>query len=142
MKNWIVFANKTECNVFERSKNGLVSKHSFSNPTARQKGVEVFTDGPGLTKNSADTERAGYSEPNFFENVEKKFAKEITDYLDRERHLGHFDRLILVSGPVFIGRLRDASSKELQSTIGREVVKNFSLEDEAELEKVVGELGF
>ncbi len=138
MKEWIVVANKASCDVYEQTRKGFKTKQVLKNPEAKMKRVELFSDRSGRAQNSyGGNYRVGFDEGDYFDDLEKKFAKKITDYLDRERHLGHFDQLTVVSGPDFMGTLREAASKELMSKIGHEIIKNVHVTSADELNTVL-----
>jgi len=137
MKDWIVVANQASCDVFEQTKKGYKKKCCLANPEVKMKGIEIFSDRQGRSQNSHSSSRVGLEERHYQEDLDKKFAKKITNYLDQERHLGSFDNLTVVSGPSFIGYLREAASKELQNTIGHEVVKNISARSKKDLDQVL-----
>ena len=124
MKKWIIFANSKECSVFEHQKKDLLQKQVLTNPQGHRKGREVFSDSPTIPRTTPRSTQASLPESHYFEEVERKFAKEIAEFLDKEHHLGHFDELTVVSGPAFIGYLREAVPKSLRGAITDEVVKN------------------
>lgn len=139
MKEWIVVANKASCDVFEQTRSGYKTMRVLKNPEAKMKGVELFSDRSGRAQDSyGGNSRVGFEEGDYFGNLEKKFAKKITDYLDRERHLGHFDQLTVVSGPDFMGVLREAASKDLMSKVGHEIIKNVHVSSVDDLNGVLG----
>lgn len=53
-----------------------------------------------------------------------KFARQIAGELDTERRHGDYDRLVLVSGPSFLGLLRASMPKTLQAVVALEVAKD------------------
>ncbi len=140
MKEWIVVANKASCDVFEQTQEGFKKKRVLKNPEAKMKGVELFSDRSGRSQNSHGNSRVGFEDSHYLDDLEKRFAKKITSYLDRERHLGHFDQLTVVSGPDFMGILREAASKDLSSKIGQEIVKNIHVSNGRDLGGVLGRL--
>lgn len=137
MKKWIIFANAKECSVFEQEKEELHQKGILTNPHGHHRGREVFTDSPVISKSGSRSTQASLPKNHYFEENDRKFAKEIVEFLDKEHHLGHFDELTVVSGPAFIGYLRDAIPKSLKACIGQELVKNISGHDQGEYQKVV-----
>lgn len=138
MKEWIVVANKASCDVYEQVQGEYRAKRALKNPQAKMKGVDLFSDRSGRAQNSHGNSRVGFEESHYLDDLEKRFAKKITSYLDKQRHLGSFDQLTVVSGPDFMGLLREAASKELLTKVGQEIVKNVHVSSARQLDGVLG----
>jgi protein required for attachment to host cells len=74
------------------------------------------------------------------EQEARAFAVEIARYIDRGRHEGNFDSLILVAPPKFLGRLRAELSKATRDSLIGELDKNLVEADEKTLEHHVSGL--
>lgn len=133
MKRWIVMANKVECIIFEK-KSGYYSKvHYFSNPKLNEKESELFTDRAGTSRTTYTSDQTSISENHYFEQLARMFALDITNYLEKQRDLHRFDKLTIISGPAFMGALRDSMPQPLKLCWDTEIVRNFYTEKVHEL---------
>ena len=70
----------------------------------------------------------------------RRFAVNLIEYLDRERHLGKFQRLTVVAPPMFLGVLRDASPSPLRIITALEVNQDLVSLPETDLRLRLGEI--
>jgi len=134
LNDWIVMANKGECVIFEKVREGYVKLQTLGDQRLRQRESDLYSDRSGTAHTSFRSNQTRISEEHYPEELARKFANKITDYLDKNRHLGTFDKLTLVSGPSFVGYIRDAMSRPLQQKVGGEIVRNFLTQNEKELD--------
>jgi len=89
----------------------------------RQKDSEVYTDRPGSGHGSAGGHQTYDREPaEDPENV--RFARELGEHLEKARHEGRFDSLVLIAPPRFLGILRHHLSKECLAVVAQSVDKD------------------
>jgi protein required for attachment to host cells len=124
---WILAAESARARIFSVSGRGgkLREVEDFSHPQARLHDRELTSDLPGRSFDSLGQGRHGM-EPTTspHEHEAQIFATEIARHLDRARHEGSFDALIIVAPPKFLGRLRPQLSKPVQDALVGEIDKN------------------
>lgn len=102
----------------------------LENPRARQKNVELDTDSPGEAFASAG--RGGGHPMNTAESAHERaasdFARELAAILSARRADRHFDDLVLVAEPGFLGMLRNALDHPTTACVRRTLHKNLAHE--------------
>lgn len=132
MKVRVVVADQSEARFYELADSLRFIKKTL-HPEAHLKDRDLVTDRPGRVFDHANLgtgRRGGVAHhatggertPRKVEADE--FAHAINSDLDADRLHGHFDRLIVVSGPEFLGRLRSSMPKGLQAAVVLEVEKD------------------
>lgn len=95
-------------------------------PESEQMRQELEPDHPGRTKKSPGTSSAyETTHTDTRHQTAEDFAREIVDRLDHARQENQFDRLILVSPPLFLGVLRKKLPHALKSLVAHEIDKDF-----------------
>lgn len=109
---WVVVAHQTGARIMEhRSGYGrnLMALRELSNPDGRKKNQEIDSDRAGASGARGTGARRGmHREQSAHEHVVELFANTIATELRKDRAAGHFDALILVAEPRFLGLMRDA----------------------------------
>ena len=126
-KTWIVVAESSRAKIFELNKKNTPLKElqDFIHTSSKLHEQEVTTDlsggsrisyGHGSHKMNAQT--------SVKEHESKVFAKTISQYIEKARNKGKFQKLILMSPPAFLGQLRKQLSSETFKRIVSEIDKN------------------
>lgn len=137
MNTWIVVANRTEAKIFKYlHKKGSHIEYltSLKNPRGRLRAMAINADRPGVFANlqTYGTRLVKAQSPT--ERVAQEFAKKVSTFLEEQMRANHFDDLVVISDPHFLGRLRNLFSKELKRLISREVTKDLMVITTQELE--------
>ncbi len=90
----------------------------------KKKHQKFFSDRSGTAMTSATSNQAAISETHFYEELNRRFANEINSVLEKEKGQGHYDNLALISGPEFMGHMRNSMSKNVSAVVSEELVKN------------------
>lgn len=129
---WIVVAASARARIFSVS--GIEGKlqeiADLTHPRARLHDRDLSSDRPGRSFDSHGQGRHGMEQATSPQEHESHvFAVEIADYIDRGLREQHFDSLILVAPPKFLGRLRPELSKSARELLVGELDKNLVEED-------------
>jgi len=121
------------------------TKREEENPPDREQG----TDSPGRgfvaagrppseggTRMGAN-HRSAYSETDFHQLQEDRFAHELADMLKEKALANEYEKLIVVAPPKALGELRKHYHKEVESRIAGEVAKDLTNMPVSEIEKVL-----
>ncbi|HEY0115786.1 MAG TPA: host attachment family protein [Allosphingosinicella sp.] len=117
------------------------------NPDARDQG----TDEPGRTFSGAHggdprsgglgatvgAARSAYSETDFHQLQEDRFAHEAADMLKQKALANEYDRLIVVAPPKTLGEMRKHYHKEVESRIAGELAKDLTNMPVDEIERIL-----
>lgn len=69
------------------------------------------------------------------EHATDLFAKRVGEYLERARHQGRYDELVVVAPPKFLGTLRGELGSEVEKRVVEELAKDLSWLNERQLER-------
>jgi protein required for attachment to host cells len=81
--------------------------------------------------------RSAYSETDFHQLQEDRFAHEAADMLKKKALANEYEQLIIVAPPRTLGELRKHYHKEVESRIAGEVAKDLTNMPVAEIEKIL-----
>jgi protein required for attachment to host cells len=101
-------------------------------PTRDQKTAEA-----GRAFPSSGPGHHAYSETDFHQLEEDRFAAETADMLKRRALNNDFDQLIVVAPPRTLGELRKHYHKEVEKRLAGEVAKDLTGHPVAEIEKIL-----
>ncbi len=140
---WIVVAESARARIFTMSEIGgkLQEATDLSHPESRLHDTELSSDLPGRTFDSQGESRHGMdpaTDPK--EREAQAFAAEIARHIERGRHEGNFDALVLIAPPKFLGRLRAELTKPARDALVGELDKNLVEADTKTLERQVSAL--
>lgn len=140
---WIVVAESARARIFIMSGIGgkLQEVIDLSHPESRLHDAELSSDLPGRTFDSQGQGRHGMepaTDPK--EREAQVFAAEIARHIERGRHEGNFDALVLIAPPKFLGRLRAELTKPARDALVGELDKNLVEADTKTLERQVSAL--
>jgi protein required for attachment to host cells len=139
----IVVANQAEAQFYDAAGPGsrLREAGRFENPEARLHDRDLKSDRPGRVFTSAVSgagrrgavaHHATGGEQSPRKQVATVFARRIATELRAAKRNGQFDHLVLIVAPSFLGVLRKALPKSLQSDVAAAVAKD--LQDPTEKE--------
>ncbi len=82
--------------------------------------------------------RSGYSETDFHQQDEDRFAAEAAAMLEREVRGGHIETLIVVAAPKTLGVLRKHFTPEVSKRIVGEIAKDLAGRPTDEIATAIG----
>ena len=110
------------------------------NPEGRMYSRELVSDSRGEQTSHAKDSRSVVDEASDPKEVEiQRFARSITDKLDKERAEGSLEKLYVVAPPKFLGELRHQMKPALKSVVVEEINKDLASMDARELRKQLPE---
>jgi len=124
---WIVVGHRAGVHIFTKSASDpqLRSHRTWEHPQGRLRTGELSDDRDGITFDPAGPGQRRMEPPlDPTEQLAQSFANDVATYLDHARHDGQFTQLVLIAGPRFLGRLREALSDATQATVIGSVDKN------------------
>ena len=129
MKVWVVVADSSRGRIFttKTSTSVLNEIETLAHPEGRLHEQEMDSDLPGKGSGIAGAGGHAYqdeTEPK--EHEEIKFAKRLARHLDESRKAKKFEKLMIISAPSFLGKLRQQLSAELSKSICYELDKNLT----------------
>lgn len=137
----IVVADEGEARFYDatRPDGRLAEAGRIGDPAARLHDRDFKSDRPGrvFDRASAGTGRRGAvghhavgGENGPRRHEAEQFARQIVQQLELSRQEKRFDRIVLMAGPAFLGKLRKAMPKSLQAMVVAEVTKDLLHEAE------------
>jgi len=103
------------------------------NPADREQG----TDTPGRAFSGNGSGRSAFSETDFHQLEEDRFAADVADLLKTRALRGDFDELIVVAPPKTLGDLRKHYHKEVERRLNGELAKDLTGHPVDEIEKLL-----
>lgn len=108
-------------------------KEELANPpTGDQK-----ADESGRTFSSSGTAHHAYSETDFHQLEEDRFAEEAAEMLKERALRNEYESLIVVAPPRTLGELRKHYHKEVEKRLAGEVAKDLTRHPVADIEKIL-----
>jgi len=135
---WVLVADSTRARIFAAKSPvaAIEEVHEMQHPEGRLHQQDLSSDRPGR---DFDAQGSGSHamdmevDPKMQEAID--FAKKINQFLESACNQNKFDRLIIVSGPTFLGLLRDNMSTLVTKFVSREIDKNVVQMREDEIRK-------
>ncbi len=129
-QTWVVVADSSRARIFARADRNaeLQEIADLVRPEARSPGRDLTADRPGRTFNSMGRSRhAKQPKHSAHEIAMQDFAQQVARLLERGQKSRKFQKLILVAGPRFLGRvhqhLRPATVALIESEIHKNLVR-------------------
>lgn len=131
-KTWIVVAESAQARIFEASNRVAPLKEvaSLIHPISRSKTHDIVTDKPGNTRDRYGHAQRTMDESNAQRHEHEIFAREIADELEKGRSTAHYQDLVLIAAPSFLGTLRQSLGENTLKLMSRSIDKNLVEEDE------------
>lgn len=135
---WILVADSSRAKIFKTIKARLFNSSSdgkdltlvneFNHSAAFKKDQELVSDKQGKFGTGTFVEK---TEPKKHEN--DLFALQIAKALNYELNVHHFEDLILIAPPSFIGMLHKHLSREVKKLVSKEIEKDYIHSSDHEL---------
>lgn len=129
-KRWILVAESSRARVFEQDNSAATPRelNGFTHAESRLHEGDLTSDSAGYQLDRMGQGQHAMEPPTNAKTVEAQvFAKELSEHIEAARMNGHFDELILIASPDFLGHLRKtingATSKLISETIGKNLVQ-------------------
>ena len=131
-KVWIVVADEARARILTRddSTETLIDVNELVSLDANVPEKDLVSDKPGRSYDSSGQGRHSMgqkTDPK--EQISIRFAKELADYLEKNRQNKAYIKLLIIAAPHFLGLLRKELSKGVSETISMEIDKNLSSQD-------------
>ena len=142
-QTWIVVAESTRARIFSTFGTSMALEEvaDLTHPESRLHDRELSSDLPGRSFDSHGQGRHGMEQPTTPKEQEAQaFASEIVQLLDRGRHEGSFNALVIVAPPAFLGLLRSKLDKPLEDLVASTLNKNLVEADKKTLERQISAL--
>jgi protein required for attachment to host cells len=141
---WVVLANTSVAHIYAvtsgNPKDNIALVTTLTHPESRLKREELAPDRPGHYQ-TRETARGAYSPHMDLRELEcDRFAKEIADFLEKNRNLESYHGLILVMAPHFYGLVIQYFHKSLHDLVEKVFEKEILLESDFEFKKYIHEL--
>jgi len=134
MRIRVLVADQSEARFYDLGPhNALNLVGSLTDPLAHLHDRDLKSDRPGrkfdhapLTagRRGATAHHAAGGERSPRRHEAESFARRIAAELEQARQRGEFERLIVMSGPPFLGLLREAMPESIRATLAAEVSKD------------------
>lgn len=121
---WILVADRSRAKLLHRLPDGQVpypTLHCWSHGPGRARVSERKSDQPGRVAHPAGYYSALEPHEDLDHVEARRFAAELTSYLEGCRLENRFDELIVVAAPKFLGTLRESWSPALGRMVVREL---------------------
>lgn len=132
---WILVANASAANLYinEGPRKGLRKVREFAHARSRAKYADLITDQAARGRSAAA--RRAIHEPAVSpkELEAERFATELKDALEDGRRQRHYQRLILVAAPQFMGRLKRRLGAPLHRLLTDSFEKDYTKSDSRSL---------
>lgn len=137
----IVVADEGEARFYDVSRPDVRPREvgRVENPAARLHDRDLKSDRPGRTfgtarhgagRRGAIAHHAVGGEDGPRKHEAQLFARRIVHELEQARAKGSFERIVLMASPAFLGLLRQALPKAMQSLVVAEVAKDLLHQDD------------
>lgn len=133
-KAWIVVADSARARIFGAKNRGgeLTELEVRYHPESRMRDRELQTDKPGRMYSMQGEFRSATEQTPARKVEAERFAQDLSKYLDKKHHQQHFEHLVLVASPNFLGQLRNEFSDRLHKVVTHEINKDLSNLEKAE----------
>jgi len=129
-KIWIVVADEAKARILstDKSPDPLVEVKSLASSEASMLEQDLVSDKPGRSSDSSGVGRHSVGEKSEHkEQYAIRFAKEVSDDLDKNLRSGAFKKLIVIAAPRFLGLLRKELSQAVSGVVSLEVDKDLTM---------------
>ncbi len=135
---WVVVADKGIAKIFETSwpKRKVSRLVEIELPVSRLKISEIVSDRSGQAFGVDKIRHALDPQEDPVAHATRIFAKDLSDFLEREFSQNRFEELVLVAEPAFMGRLMAALPRSIcQNHLAATIPKNFTHLADPDLEE-------
>lgn len=123
---WVLVANASHARLYHlQSPITLDLVMEFSHPQSRERASELVTDKPGHYQSDGG-KHGNFSPAETPKHQEmERFAQQLAHELDRRRTANHYQHLILVASPAFLGALNGNLSHHVRALVRETVDKDY-----------------
>lgn len=124
---YVIIADSSQAKLFEYDKqmSSLTQLRTLDHPEGRLQDHELDSDRDGRQANGAIGGSHGYGGDKSSQRHEVEvFAAHVAQHLEQERNAGHFQHLILIAPPQFLGNLRKELTTDCERLVTMEINKN------------------
>jgi protein required for attachment to host cells len=124
---WVVVADSARARLFEWAslKSELTELADFTNSEGRLREQSLTSDRPGMAFGSQGHSRRRMQTPKSeVDNTTTAFAHDLAGVLKAELEQHHYERLVLLAPPKFLGQLRS----QLDAQVSKRVVESDSVD--------------
>ncbi len=132
METRVIVADSRRARIFSSHSvmNKLIEEEGFVNNEARLANRELVSDAPGRSANRIDSFSPAISAK---EHDVRSFAKDLARHLKAMHSEQHFDQLVLIASPKFLGLLRRELHAPLDRLVSRTIDKDLTTADVADI---------
>ncbi len=136
--NWIIVADGSRCRIFSGTSASAVLNEitTLVHPGTRLHEQELTSDLPGRAFDHSGEGRHAMEttvEPKKHEI--ESFARQINDYLEKERTNNKFKHLVIIAAPAMLGQLRGTFNPEIMKCVGAEINKDLTQHTVEDIQK-------
>jgi len=132
---WILVADSTRARIFtaDTPSSPLEEIEDFSHTEGRLHDREITSDLPGKIK-SAGAGGHTFEQPTDPKKHEADvFAHRVAQYLEDAHNANRFDQLLIITGPAFLGLLRNQLPEQVKKQVHFELDKEITLLSAADI---------
>jgi len=137
-KTWILVAESSRAKIFEQEspRGDLREMEAFDHSASRMNDVDLVSSAPGRTFDSKGMARHSI-EPETDPKVNEAhiFAHLLAQRLNKDLENHHFNKLVVIAPPEFLGILRDSFSAHVNKIIAAEINKNLVRESAEKIQE-------
>ena len=131
-KIWIVVADEAKARILstDKSTEPLIELDEITSSEGKKAEQDLVSDKSGRSFDSKGHGRhvmSNKTSPN--EQVAINFAKELAEYLEKNRQKKAYLKLLIIAAPHFLGLLRKELSKGVSEIVSLEIDKNLTTQD-------------
>ncbi len=134
---WVVVADSSRARIFQTAGNmeRLQEVQDLLNPEGRLDDADLRHDAKGRLYGKGEHHQAHTTEPNVTKESHdaEKFSREISRVLADACDAQRFDSLVVVAPPDFLGRLRRALPERVERCVSRQLDREISHWDSAQV---------
>ena len=137
-KVWIVVADEARARILTRdeSTEALIEVNELVSLDANAPEKDLVSDKPGRSFDSnGEGRHAMGQKTDPKEQISIRFAKELADYLEKNRQKKTYIKLIIIAAPHYLGLLRKELSKGVSELVSLEIDKNLAAQDNKSIRK-------
>ena len=134
---WILVANAARARLFENTGigKGLNLLSEFDHPQSRLKSADLVTDRAGFMQSTGNGQGAYQPSTDPKQNEATHFAHEIAQNLEHGRGQNKYERLILVAGAPFLGKLKSHLSHQTLALTSDTLEKDYTTSNTRDIGK-------
>ncbi|MBI5612536.1 MAG: host attachment protein [Gammaproteobacteria bacterium] len=131
---WILVANASHARLFNlEAPESLALVKEFSHPQSRERASDLVTDKPGHYQSDGGKHGTFSPEETPKREEMERFAQHLAHELDHQRAAGHYQHLILVASPAFLGALNGSLNHHVKALVRESIGKDYVHEKPGDL---------